>query len=70
MISALAQAGRILEEPEFIAIAKRTASFIQAYMYSAKTGVLTRSYREGPSSIEGFLDDYRQVRSKHGNMPY
>ncbi|KAI8145227.1 spermatogenesis-associated protein 20 [Fennellomyces sp. T-0311] len=58
MISAMAQAGRILNDPEFIEIAKSTASFIQKNMYNASTGILLRSFREEPSSIEGFLDDY------------
>ncbi|KAI9274771.1 Six-hairpin glycosidase-like protein [Phascolomyces articulosus] len=58
MISGLSQAGRIINEPEFISLAKRTATFIRANMYNTETGVLIRSFREGPSTIEGFLDDY------------
>ena len=61
MISGLAQAGRILNEPEFIELAKRAATFIHLNMYNGETGILLRSFREGPSAIEGFLDDYRYM---------
>ncbi|KAG2219593.1 hypothetical protein INT45_004844 [Circinella minor] len=58
MISGLSQAGSILNEPSFIELAKKTATFIHSNMYNGETGILLRSFREGPSNIEGFLDDY------------
>ncbi|KAI7877391.1 spermatogenesis-associated protein 20 [Lichtheimia hyalospora FSU 10163] len=58
MISGLAQAARILEDPSMLELAKGAATFIRNNMYDDNKKTLLRSYREGPSSIDGFLDDY------------
>ena len=57
MISALAQAGAVLEEPRYARAARRAADFVVAKLVDP-AGTLQRSYREGPSGIPGFLDDY------------
>lgn len=59
MISGLAQAARILDDSSMLELAKGAATFIRNNMYDESKKTLLRSYREGPSSIDGFLDDYR-----------
>jgi uncharacterized protein YyaL (SSP411 family) len=56
MISALAQAQRILGEGAAAAV--RAAEFIRRELYDEGRGRLYRSYREGRSDIEGFAEDY------------
>jgi uncharacterized protein YyaL (SSP411 family) len=56
MISALARAGAVLNEPHYADAARRAAEFIAGSMY--KDGVLLRRYRAGEAAISGFLDDY------------
>jgi uncharacterized protein YyaL (SSP411 family) len=58
MISALAKAGAVLEEPRYTAAARRAADFILRRMYDPERGALLRRYREGDAAIPGFLDDY------------
>ncbi len=58
MISSLARAGVILHEPEYTAAATKAAGFIRDSLYDAKTRELKRIYRDGPSNVAGFLDDY------------
>ncbi|MDZ7759183.1 MAG: thioredoxin domain-containing protein [Desulfovermiculus sp.] len=56
MISALAQAGRVLENEEYTRVAKRATQFILEHMY--RDGRLLHRYREGQAAIPGMLDDY------------
>jgi uncharacterized protein YyaL (SSP411 family) len=58
MISALARGGPILKEPRYTAAATKAAAFVRDKLYDARTNELTRVYREGPSDVAGFLDDY------------
>lgn len=58
MISAFAQAGKILDQPEYLQAAQRAARFIEADLYDAQRGILLRRWREGEVAIEGFADDY------------
>ena len=58
IISALARGGPILKEPRYTAAAAKAASFIRDKLYDAKSHELTRVYRDGPSDVAGFLDDY------------
>ncbi len=58
MISAFAKAAQVLEEPRYLAAAKRAADFILSRMYQAETGLLLRRFRDGDAAIPGFLDDY------------
>jgi uncharacterized protein YyaL (SSP411 family) len=56
MITALARAGQVLEEPKYTAAAKRAALFLQTRMW--KEGTLLRTYRAGEAKIPGYLNDY------------
>ncbi|KAI7852213.1 hypothetical protein BDC45DRAFT_513720 [Circinella umbellata] len=58
MISGLAQAANAFQDKEILNLAVHAADFIHKELYESKTGTLLRSYRSGPSDIEGFLDDY------------
>ena len=57
MISAFAKAGKIFEEPAYLAAAQRAANFILSTLLR-QDGVLLRRYRAGDAAIEGMLDDY------------
>jgi len=56
MISALARAGKILEEPRYVEAATKAATFILSGMRT--DGQLLRSYRAGSAKIPAYLDDY------------
>jgi uncharacterized protein YyaL (SSP411 family) len=58
MISPLARAGLILDEPRYTQAAVRAADFIRTNLYDPQTHTLTRVWREGRSNIDGFLSDY------------
>ncbi len=58
MISALALAGGVLNEPVYADAARQAAEFLVSRMYDEKSGVLLRRFREGEALIPGFLDDY------------
>ncbi|MGI8968633.1 MAG: thioredoxin domain-containing protein, partial [Chloroflexota bacterium] len=55
-IQVLAEAGRALKQPRYLVAARRAADFILAAL--RPEGRLLRSYREGPSTIGAFLEDY------------
>ena len=56
MISAFAQAGFVLDEPEFIAQARRAASFVLNRL--REDGRLLRSFKDGQARHNAYLDDY------------
>jgi len=58
MISAFAQASQILGETAYLRIAERAADFILTHLRDSTTGRLWRSYREGPSRVGAFAEDY------------
>ena len=58
MISALARASAVLDDPEPLRQARRCAGFIRARLYNENSGILRRSYREGAGQVEGFAEDY------------
>ena len=58
MISALSQAGQVLDEPRYLAPAESAAGFVRANLYDPKQGKLRRRFRGGEADIDGFLDDY------------
>jgi uncharacterized protein YyaL (SSP411 family) len=58
MISALARASQVLEEPKYLEAANRAKSFLQAHAYQPESGKLKRRYRAGGADIDGYLDDY------------
>ncbi len=55
-IRALAEGGRILHRPDFLAAAERAARFVLEAL--RPDGRLVRSYRDGPSEIPAFLEDF------------
>ena len=57
MIAAFAQAGYILNEPEYIQTAKRAVDFIFNNMKNSD-GRLLHRYRKGDANILAFVDDY------------
>lgn len=57
MISSLAKAGKILNEPKYSSAAKKCADFIINKLMT-KDGRLLHRYRDGASEIPAFLDDY------------
>jgi len=58
MISPMARAGLVLDEPRYTQAAARAAEFIKTNLYNSQTHILTRVWREGRSDIDGFLSDY------------
>ena len=58
MISAFARAYQVLDDPQYLSAATKSAQFIRTKLYDAKTGKLTRRYRAGEATIDGFADDY------------
>ena len=58
MISALAKASQVLDEPRYLEAANRAKSFLEAHLYQAASGKLKRRYRGGSADIDGYLDDY------------
>lgn len=58
MISALAQAGRVLNQPLYTKAAIHAAQGLQKNLYHPATGELSRCYREGASAVHGFAEDY------------
>ncbi len=56
-IRGLAQAGRILDRPEWIEAAAKAARFVLQNMRDSE-GRLKRSWRVGEARLNGYLDDY------------
>jgi len=57
MIRGLADAGRILETPKYIAAATRAADFVLAHLCTPG-GRLLRTYGNGKAKLNAYLDDY------------
>jgi uncharacterized protein YyaL (SSP411 family) len=57
MIRGLAHAGRILDEPRYVAAAAKAADFLWEHHRTADGGLL-RTSRKGPAKLLGHLDDY------------
>jgi uncharacterized protein YyaL (SSP411 family) len=57
MSAALARAGRVFGEPEWVHAAERSTDFVLARMRS-ENGRLLHRYRDGEASIPAFLDDH------------
>ncbi len=58
MISAFAKASQVLDEPAYRNAAAAAAAFLQDKLYLPNSRKLLRHYRKGPSTIEGFANDY------------
>jgi len=60
MISGLAVAGRLLDEPRYVTAAARAATFLLGSLRDGQ-GALQRSYKDGRARQLGFLDDHAFV---------
>lgn len=58
MISAFAKSYQVLHDEKYLEAARKALKFIRSEMYLADRGVLIRSYREGRSTVEAFVEDY------------
>ena len=58
MISAFAKAHQVLNEPRYLKAAVDSATFLKEILYKNQSKTLIRNYREGASTIDGFVDDY------------
>ena len=57
MAAAMAKAGRVFGNQEWVSAAERAVNFVLATM-RAEDGRLMHRYREGSASVRAFLDDY------------
>ncbi len=57
MIAAFARAGRVLKEPSYTRRAERAADFVLKNLVDER-GRLLRTWRNGASKLNGYLDDY------------
>ena len=62
MISAMAEAGVVLQEPRYLAGAQRCADFILTALRTDDAGLL-HVWRAGNAEIGAFLDDYAYLAS-------
>lgn len=58
MVTALAEAGQLLNQPRFRQAAEETARFILSVLYDEKPNVLYRDWRAGQRGVAGFAEDY------------
>ena len=58
MISAFARTAGVLQEPRYLAAAKRAADFLIHQMYDRQTGIVMRRFCDGETAVPGFADDY------------
>jgi uncharacterized protein YyaL (SSP411 family) len=58
MLTTLALAGRLLDEPRYLQAAERTAAFLLQSLYDEKAGILYRDWRDGVRGVPGFSTDY------------
>lgn len=56
MIGAIAKAGAVFQEQDFIDIAEKVAAFIEKELW--KDGQLFARYRDGEARFHGYVDDY------------
>ena len=60
MVAALAKAGRVLEEPQYLSAAEKAANFILLKLQD-KNGRLMKRYRQRKAGLPAHLDDYAFV---------
>ena len=58
MISALARAHQVLEQPSYLAAARRAGDFVVVKLYDESERRLQRRYRDGEARYAGLLEDY------------
>lgn len=56
MLSAFAEAYKVLDNPRYLEIACQTVNFLLTHLY--REGRLLRSYKDGQAKFNGYLDDY------------
>jgi uncharacterized protein YyaL (SSP411 family) len=61
MMTTLALAGRLLDEPRYIKAAEATATFVLGNLYASGQGVLYRDWRAGERGVPAFSEDYAGV---------
>jgi uncharacterized protein YyaL (SSP411 family) len=61
-IAALAEAGRVLDEADYVTASSRAATFVLAHLRDA-SGRLLRSWRNGVAGRPGFADDHALMAS-------
>jgi uncharacterized protein len=59
MLSAFAEAGAVLNEDEYLSIARRNAEFIWNELQ--QNGRLLRTWKEGTAKLNGYIEDYANV---------
>ncbi len=58
MVSGFAKGFQTLDEPRYLAAARRAARFMLEKLYSKEKGRLLRSYRGTAGAVNGFAEDY------------
>ena len=58
MISAFANAYKIIRDERYLIAAERSADFILNKLFDQKNNILFRRYRDGEAKFEGVLEDY------------
>ncbi len=58
MIGALARGSRILQDPQLLDAAIKTATFVKEHLYDESNRILQRRYRKEVAGLAGQLDDY------------
>ena len=61
MMTTLAMAGRLLDEPRYIEAAEQTADFVLNRLFDKEQSVLYRDWRDGEQGVPGFSEDYAGV---------
>lgn len=61
MITGLVHAYEALQDRQVLQLAINAAEFIYRELYNPATHTVLRSYCQGPSDIEGFIDDYSDL---------
>lgn len=57
-IGALARGSMVLQDPQLLEAAVRTASFVKRHLYDDEAQILNRRYRNGEAGLPGQLQDY------------
>ena len=55
-VAAFAEAGRVLGEPSYVAVAERNAAFVRAELW--RDGRLLHTWKAGQGRVDGLLEDY------------
>ncbi len=58
MISALARAGQVFDDAQYVAAAAAAATLVETRLFDPASGSLKRRYRDGQADVDGLLEDY------------